>query len=208
MTATRAWRLLAAVLIVLPLAAVAAGPNDGRTATWVLGSLAGVLALSLLVVQILLPRSGRGLATRPLSLHRVLGLVIAGGVAAHILLLYLISPDDISDALVLDAPTYSRLGVIAAFCIGLSILLTVGRRRLRLHYSNWRILHAVLAVAIVGASYAHALMIRGPLDGPVELFLLAAGLTAGTTVVCRRLLTLGGRRRGEQAAVRSSEPAP
>jgi predicted ferric reductase len=162
----------------------------------VFGALAGVVALSLLILQVLLPTPwlGRLFAGRDLSVHRLLGLAVAAVVLAHVVGLYLSSPDDIRDALVLAAPTYSRLGVLAAWCVVLSVALALARRRLGLTYSDWQILHAALAVAIVGNAVAHTVMIRGTLDGPVELLLCAAAVVAVSAAFVHRLVIRPRRR--------------
>ncbi|MFC5746434.1 ferric reductase-like transmembrane domain-containing protein [Actinomadura rugatobispora] len=194
----------AAALVAVPVAAVVASPlQEGRSFTWTLASVTGVVALALLIMQITLPNRTRLLArvfgARPLRLHRAVGLAVTGLVAAHIALLYANGPDDITDALVLDAPTYSRLGVVSAFCLALSVVLALGRRRLGLHYSNWRILHAALAVAITGTAFAHVVLLRGPLDGVAELFLLVTGLAAGAATAVHLLVVRPLRRHRRDA---------
>jgi predicted ferric reductase len=149
----------------------------------VLGALAGVVALSLLPVQVLLPTPWSALLLRrDPRWHRWLGLAVACVVVAHVLGLYLTSPDDVRDA-VLAAPTYSRLGVLAAWSLGLSIVLALARRRLGLTYSDWQILHSALAVAIVTTAVGHTVMIRGTLDGPGEVLACGAALVAVTAAV-------------------------
>ncbi len=159
----------------------------GRDATWVLGAVAGIIALSLLVVQVLLPTPW--LTGLDLRLHRLLGLGVAGLVLVHIVGLFLYSPDDVRDALVLAVPTHSRLGVLSAWSVALSVALALARRRLGLTYSDWQILHAALAVAIVGTAVGHTVMIRGTLDGPAELLLcLAAALATSAAAIYRLII--------------------
>jgi predicted ferric reductase len=171
---------LAALLVVPPAVAVASPLQAGREMAWVLGALAGVLALSLLTVQVLLPTPwlDRLLAGHEPRWHRTVGLTLAAIILAHVAGLYLASPDDIRDALVLAAPTYSRLGVLSAWSVGFSIALALARRRLGLIYSDWQILHSALAVAIVTTAVGHTVMIRGTLDGPAELLACGAALVA------------------------------
>lgn len=166
--------------IFLPILLAALSPLQvGRTAPWVLGTLAGVLALRLLVVQVLLPTGWLNsiMGEHNLGWHRLLGISITGLTLAHILGLYIYSPDDIGDALVLAAPTYSRLGVLSAGCLLLSVGLEVTRRQLQLAEADWKIFHSVLAVAVVGTAVAHTVLLQGRLDG------LAEGLVCGSAVV-------------------------
>jgi predicted ferric reductase len=176
---------LAALLVVPAAAAVASPLQEGRDLTWVLGALAGVLALGLLIVQVLLPTPwlDAPLGGPGLRWHRWLGMGLAAVVVAHVLGLYLYSPDDVRDALVLAAPTYSRLGVLSAWTVGLSVGLALARRRLGLTYSDWQILHSALAVAIVGTAVGHTVMLRGTLDGPVELGVCVATILAVSAAV-------------------------
>jgi predicted ferric reductase len=157
----------------------------GRDGAWVLGALAGVVALGLVAVQVLLPTPWLDdlLGGHQLRWHRLLGLTVVAVVVAHVAGLYASSPDDVRDALVLAAPTYSRLGVLSAWCVGLSVALALARRRLGLTYSDWQILHSALAVAIVGTAVGHTVMIRGALDGPAELLACGAALVAVTAAV-------------------------
>lgn len=75
------------VMLVAPAAASAFSPlQDGRDTSWVIGAVAGIVALSLLVVQVLLPTPW--LAGLDLRLHRAIGLGVGGLVVAHIAGLY------------------------------------------------------------------------------------------------------------------------
>jgi predicted ferric reductase len=176
-----AGRLGLAALLLAPAAAALESPLQvGRDSAWVLGGLAGVLALALLPLQVLLPTPWLDalLAGHDLRWHRAVGLTLAAIVLAHVVGLYFSSPDDVRDALVLAAPTYSRLGVLSAWSVGFSIALALARRRLGLTYSDWQVLHSALAIAIVTTAVGHVVMIRGALDGPAELLVCGAAVVA------------------------------
>jgi predicted ferric reductase len=111
--------------------------------------------------------------------------------------LYVYSPDDVRDALVLAAPTYSRLGVLSAWSVGLSVALALARRRLGLTYSDWQILHSALAVAIVTTAVGHTVMIQGTLDGPAELLAGGAALVAVSAAVVYQHVLRPLRRRSQ-----------
>jgi hypothetical protein len=169
-----------ATLVMLPtLLAALSSLQVGRAPLWVLGTLAGILALSLLVVQVLLPTGWLNALVDKQNLrwHRILGVTITGLVITHIIGLYLYSPDDIGDALILAAPTYSRLGVLSAWCLLLSVMLAFARHKLHLADSDWQTLHSAFAVAIVGTAIAHAMLLQGTLDG------FAEGLLCGSAGV-------------------------
>lgn len=185
-------------LVILPLVVALVSPlQTGREAIWVIGALAGVLALSLLVIQVLLPTPWlRGIIIGDDSrVHRLLGIAIAVIVIVHVGGLYVTSPDDIADALVLQAPTYSRLGVLSAWCLALSLGLALARRKLALTYSDWQIVHAFLAVVVVTTAVAHTVMIRGTLDGPVEVLLCGAAVIAVSAAIVHRFVLLPLQRR-------------
>jgi predicted ferric reductase len=183
----RARIVAVALLLLLPTVASAFSPlQEGRDATWIAGAVAGILALSLLVLQVLLPTPW--LAGLDLPLHRLLGLGVAGLVIAHVGGLYLYSPDDVRDALVLAVPTHTRLGVLSAWTVLLSVGLALARRRLGLTYSDWQVLHAALAVLIVGTAVGHTVLVRGTLDGPAELLLCAAAVLATSAAAIYRLI--------------------
>ena len=173
-------QVVLSTLILLPTLLAALSPLQvGRAPIWILGTLAGVLSLSLLVVQLLLPTAWLNLffGEQNLGWHGVLGISVTGLVIAHIVGLYLYSPDDIGDALILAAPTYSRFGVLSFWCLLLSVVLALTRHKLQLVYSDWQILHSALAVAIVGTAVAHVVLLQGSLDG------FAEGLLCGSVVI-------------------------
>jgi predicted ferric reductase len=172
-----------AVIVSAPVVVSSLSPlQTGRTITWVLGTAAGVLGLSLLVVQMILPTRWLYvmLGGSNLRWHRRLGLAVAALVIAHVVGLYLYSPDDIGDALILQAPTYSRLGVLSAWCMLLTVGLALARRRLPLLYDDWQILHSVLAVAVTGTAVGHVLLLEGTLDGLAEWLVCLAAVAAAT----------------------------
>lgn len=160
---------LTAGLVLVPVTLAALSPlQSGREFTYVIGALAGVLALSLLFVQPLLAAgflSGL-MPSIEKRWHRRLGVVLVSAVGLHILGLYLASPDDMSDALMLVAPTpFSLYGVIALLAVALLGLSAVIRPRLRSRLWLWKVAHSSLALIVVSASIVHAWMIDGTMNG-------------------------------------------
>ncbi|KPH81976.1 ferric reductase-like transmembrane domain-containing protein [Bosea vaviloviae] len=192
-----AWILVAAIACVPVLAAAASPLQRGRELLWIIGGMAGVLALSLLFLQPLLMA-----ATPPLmqvragvTWHRRGGIAIVAMVAVHIGALYLYSPEDITDALLLVAPTpFSLYGVISLWCLVLTAALAATRRVLKIGYRPWRILHSVLAVAVVGASAIHAIQIEGAMEEYSKLAICIAALLV-TTVAAVEVNVLAPMRR-------------
>lgn len=194
-----AW-IIVAIVAAVPVIAAAASPlQGGRELLWVTGGMAGVVALSLLFVQPLL------MAATPLLIaardrvrwHRLGGTAIVAMVALHVGALYAYSPDDITDALLLVAPTpFSLYGVISLWCLVLTAVLAATRRTFKLGYRLWRILHSVLAVAVVGAGAVHAIQIEGAME-EYSKFAICIAAMAATTVGALEVNVLAPiRRRG------------
>jgi predicted ferric reductase len=110
------WTALA-VLIAVPLAFAAASPYLGsRNIAYIIGGFAGIICLGVLLVQPLLaagflPGLHPMLARR---WHQRIGVLLLVCTAVHVGGLYLTSPPDVLDALLLASPTsFSIFGVIA-----------------------------------------------------------------------------------------------
>jgi len=162
------WVVLAAAICV-PIAAAAASPLlEWRGSVYILAGFAGIVALGLLLVQPLLiggylpgPSAYRGRRA-----HHWIGGVLVVAVVVHVGGLWITSPPDMIDALLLTSPTpFSPFGVIAMWAIFAVALLAALRRRLGLRPRTWRIAHTLLAVVIVVGSVVHGLLIEG---GPLR----------------------------------------
>jgi predicted ferric reductase len=194
-----AWVVVAVVAAVPVLAAAASPLQGGRELLWITGGMAGVVALSLLFVQPLLMAAAPPLlaARDGVRWHRWGGMVIVAMVALHIGALYAYSPDDITDALLLVAPTpFSLYGVISLWCLVLTAVLAATRRVFKLGYKPWRILHSVLAVAVVGAGAIHAIQIEGAMEEYSKLAICIAALAATTAGALEVNVLAPMRRRG------------
>ncbi len=179
--------LLIGGLITIPVLLAALSPlQASRNMAYVIGGLAGIIALALLIAQPLLAVGFLPAVTtvKQRVWHQRTGIVVVVAVLMHIGGLYITSPDDMTDALLLVAPTlYSVYGVIALWALIIVATLVALRRRLGLKTATWNILHNSLAVIIVVASVVHALMIEGAMGFPSKLALCVALLLATTAVV-------------------------
>lgn len=150
--------------------------QQGREAVWVIGGLAGVAALVLLPFQPLLVAG----VVRPLRgrrAHRWLGITVLALVLAHVGGLWLYSPEDINDALLLRAPTpFSAWGVIGMSVLLIAGLLALSRRSLGAQ-SGWRALHFALAALGAVCAVIHAWLILGAME-PISKTLLCALILA------------------------------
>lgn len=161
------WILLGLALAV-PVGAVAASPLLAwRDPIYIAAGVAGVVALSLLLVQPLL--AGRYLpglsAQRGRRWHRLVGAILIAAVACHVAGLWITSPPDVVDALLFRAPTlFSVWGVLAMWTVAATALVAVLRRRLRLRPRSWRLLHTSLAAVTALGTIAHVLPIQGTME--------------------------------------------
>ena len=183
-----AWGALA-VAVGVPFVVAAASPlNAYRGVPYIAGSLAGVLALGLLLVQ---PLLAAGWLPGPHRMrlrrwHRWTGAALVGTVAVHVGGLTIASPPDAVDALLLRSPTpFSVWGVAAMWGVVLTAALVAWRRRARLRPATWAAIHNGLALVVVLGTVIHAVQIQGAM-GPLSKWALClAALAAAVAAVAR-----------------------
>ncbi|MET0742741.1 MAG: ferric reductase-like transmembrane domain-containing protein [Microvirga sp.] len=179
-----AWGGAAAIMIV-PVAVAAFSPYlASRNTPYIVGGFAGIICLSFLFLQPLLPTGYLAGSEGPAGRrwHRRLGVAIAAAVALHVSGLYLASPEDTIDALLLVSPTsFSVYGVTAMWGVVATVILVLLRRRLGLRHSVWRLIHNGLAAIVVVATVTHALEIEGAME-PASKWILCIAVVAATGV--------------------------
>lgn len=168
--------------MVLPIIVAAFSPYlVFRDATYIIAGFAGIICLSLFVLQPLL--STRLLTPNPIvarRLHRVVGIALLILVIIHVVGLYFTSPPDVIDALVFRAPTlFSVFGVIALWGIFLTAFIAFARRYLPA--AAWRIAHQLLSTLVVFATIIHAVQIDGAMEVITKWGISIIALT--TTVI-------------------------
>jgi predicted ferric reductase len=197
------WAALAAVICV-PIGAAAASPLlEWRGPIYILGGFAGIIALGFLLVQPLLvggylpgPSAYRSRRT-----HLWVGSVLVVAVVIHVAGLWITSPPDMIDALLLTSPTpFSAFGVVAMWAIFAVALLVALRLRLRLRPRTWRIAHTILAVVIVVGSVVHGLLIEGAMETVSKAALCALVLAATIKVIADLRVWRKRAARGESVA--------
>jgi hypothetical protein len=198
------WAALAVALVV-PFVAAAASPLLAwREPIYIAAGFAGVAAFGLLLIQPLLAggylpglrmRAGR-------RVHAWVGAGIVLAVVVHVGGLWLTSPPDVVDALLLRSPTpFSVWGVAAMWAVFATSLLAALRARLRPRLLVWRLCHLALAVVIVVGSVVHAMLIDGTMEIASKVVLSALVVAAVAKVVVdarplagiRRLVSRDGR---------------
>ena len=162
--------IFASAIAVVPLGVAAASPlQASRDLMWIVGGMAGVAGLSLLFFQPVLI-TGLSPSSQARRWHRWIGLAVLLLVLLHVLGLYLTSPEDITDALLLVSPTpFAVYGVMGLISVLLTACLAAFRKRLSRR--TWQIAHMFLAAIIVVGSIVHALLIEGVMGDTSKLIL-------------------------------------
>jgi predicted ferric reductase len=197
---TLVWGALMCALAV-PVAAAAASPLLAwRDPVYIAAGFAGILAMSLMLVQpLLMGRYLPGIAARRYrQIHRGIGGILVVAVVIHVAGLWITSPPDVIDALLFDSPTpFSAWGVIAMWAVFITGFLAMLRKPLRIRPGTWRIVHTALAAVIVVGSVVHAVQIEGTMETVSKAVLCGLILIATVKVVADlRVWTLLNRRAG------------
>ena len=163
-TRTLRWLLVYVLLAVAPLLLSLIQLDPGR-GFWVNVSVgAGFVGLSLMGLQfVLAARSVR--INRPfgadvlLQFHRQITVLIAILIFAHPIILMFWDSRFLALLNIVESPVRAKLAVLSVVLLLVLIATSVWRRKLRLRYQVWQLLHAVLAVLIVVTGLAHVLLI-------------------------------------------------
>jgi hypothetical protein len=163
-----------------------------RGPIYILAGFAGIIAMSLLLLQPLLSLPPRRIIAVPAARrwHRIVGTSIIVLVLVHVGGLYVVSPPDTLDALMLRAPTLFSLFGVAAFwgCV-LTASLAITRRKLPLRPTHWKRLHQTIASAVAIATVIHAVQIEGAMEPITKAGLGGAIILATVFVAVRRRTT-------------------
>ena len=174
-----------AVAICVPIAAAAASPLLAwRGPVYILAGFAGIVGLGIMLFQpLLIGGYLPGLSARiGRRAHLWLGGALVAAVVIHVVGLWITSPPDMIDALLLTSPTpFSPFGVIAMWAIFAVALLAALRRRLRPR--TWRIAHISLAIVIVTGTVVHGMLIEGAMETVSKAALCALVLAATMKVM-------------------------
>jgi len=153
-----------------------------RDPVYIAAGLAGVVALCLVLVQPLL--AGGWLPGLNLlygrRVHCAVGVFLVAAVVVHVAGLWITSPPDIIDALLLRSPTpFSVWGVVAMWALFAAALFSALRRRFSPR--AWRIGHTSLVSIVVVGGVAHAMLIEGTMETTSKAVL--CGLAVAATLV-------------------------
>jgi predicted ferric reductase len=173
------WGALA-LIVAVPVVIAAISPLHAyRPPSYIAASLAGVMALGVLLVQPLLSAGwlpGAGIATLR-RLHRYAGALLVALVIVHVVGLLIASPPDAIDALLLRSPTpFSVWGVTAMWAVAATAVLVALRRKLRLRPATWAAIHNAVALVVVLGTVVHAVQIEGTM-GTISKWALCIAAT-------------------------------
>jgi predicted ferric reductase len=161
----RAGWVVAFVALPLVPVMILVGPDGEAGFSLEVTVVLGVVAVSALVGTVVVSSRLRSLTSglgieQLLRLHRYLGLLVLGLVLAHVAMVVL--PDPRGGIALLDlahAPPGMRSATIATIALVLLAVTALLRRRLRLPYGFWRIVHVVLAATALAGVAVHVLLL-------------------------------------------------
>ena len=183
------WSALASAVAV-PIAVAATSPLLAwRDPVYVVAGFAGVIALSLLLIQPLLAGGYLPGLSGPggRRMHRWVGGGLLAATVLHVAGLWVTSPPDVIDALLFRSPTpFSVWGVIALWAVLAAASVAAFRRRLRRRAREWRFAHTALASVVVVGTVIHAMQIEGTMGTLSKAILCALALAATAWVVVDR----------------------
>ena len=186
--------------IAIPIAVAATSPLLAwRQPIYIASGLAGVIAMTLLLVQPLL--AGGYLPGLPVRrgrrIHCWIGITLVTAVVAHVAGLWVTSPPDVVDALLFRSATpFSAWGVVAMWALFGAALLALLYQRRRIRPRLWRLGHSALVAVVVAGSVVHAMLIEGTMGTASKAALCALALVATIkALIDLRAWTLLTRRR-------------
>lgn len=175
------WISLYLVLTIAPVAVIFFGaPPPGRD-FWIEFSVAlGFMGLAMLALQFVVTARINGI-NGPYGIdviyqfHRRITIVAFLLILAHPLILFTMHPAQYLPLLRLwDLPLRAALAWSSVLGMVVILVTSIWRCRLRIPYEFWRILHAVLAVAVLGLAIGHAQGVGYYLAQPWQRFMWIA----------------------------------
>lgn len=189
------WGVLAFAGLVPVLAALQSPQLQWRDPIYIMAGFAGIIAMGVMLVQPFLATTALpGLSIVQSRLfHRRLGGLIVFAVIVHVGGLWITSPPDVVDVLLLRSPTpFAVWGLAAMWAVFAAALLARFRHLMPLRLWRWG--HTALVVVVVLGTVVHAAQITGTME-PFSKALLSLGLIAALSLaIARRKVWLIGLR--------------
>ncbi|PFX00346.1 3-ketosteroid-9-alpha-hydroxylase reductase subunit [Nocardia farcinica] len=174
------WITLYVAVAVVPLIFAVVGPVEGGRGFWVEFSVAlGFVGMSMLGAQFALVARFRSMAApfgedALVQFHRQISPVALAFVLAHPVLLQIGGIDIVALLNLAEAPWRARFAVTSTVLLLIVVATSVWRRRLRIRYEVWQVVHGVLSVAVVGFALGHMLLVGYYLDAVWKVWLWVA----------------------------------
>ncbi|MBO1751734.1 ferric reductase-like transmembrane domain-containing protein [Actinotalea sp. BY-33] len=166
-----AWFMLYLLVTVGPLlVAVTANPPPGRDLWTEISVGLGFVGLSMLGLQFAVV-SRFSAVNAPFGLdavlqfHREISYVAMVFVLAHPTIIFVTQPEMLEVLNLVEADWQARFGVLSVAALLVLVATSIWRRRLRLRYEVWRVLHGSLAAVVVVAALAHIEQVGYYVDG-------------------------------------------
>jgi predicted ferric reductase len=159
------WISLYLLVIMTPLGVMLLGDRPpGRGFVTDFAVALGFVGLALMGLEFALCARFRAAAApfgmdAVVQFHRQVSYVALVLILAHPVLLFIHNSKTLKGLNVFDAPARSRLSVISIVALLLLLATSVGRKRLRISYETWQVMHSVLAVVAVAAALVHAILV-------------------------------------------------
>jgi predicted ferric reductase len=155
--------------VAFPLVPVVILVGSGGDSSLELPVVLGLVAVSAIIGTVVVSSRLRSLTSglgieQLLAVHRWLGLVVLGLVLTHVAAVVIPNPSRIEHLDLLHASPGMRAATIATIALVLLAVTALLRRRLRLPYRIWRILHVVLSAAAVAGGGVHVLLLNNLLQ--------------------------------------------
>ena len=149
------------VLVLAPLFVLLMGPvPEGSGFWWDFSMVLGFTAMAMMGIQFLLTARFRR-ACAPFGIdivyffHRYLALLIITFVFIHYLIIRINYTEALATLNPLQAPWYITAGRIAFVLLAIIISTSLWRKRLHIHYDEWRFIHIGLAVTAFLLALGH-----------------------------------------------------
>ncbi len=178
-----------AFLTVVPLAMAAFSPLlEWRDPIYIIAGFAGIIGLAIMLAQpLLVAGSLPGLpAARGRVLHRWGGALLVFSVVVHVGGLWITSPPDVIDVLLVRSPTpFAIWGLLAMWAVFAAALWAALRKRLPLRW--WRVGHTGLVALAIAGTVPHAWLIYGTMETVTKgILCVAVILTALKVIIARK----------------------
>jgi predicted ferric reductase len=207
-----AWVGAYAAAVILPLGLVARMPvAPGRGVVDELATSLGVVALSMLGLQLVLPARLRAIsgllgADVAVRLHRRLADVMFAVIGAHVVAVLLARPSRVALLAFFGAPARAQAAVFSCLALGLLVASSIWRTRLQIPYAAWRALHLALGGAALAFATVHTVGVHRYLTHGAAVIWLAL-FVAGSLGALIELRVLKPRRLARDAYVVQSVDA-